>query len=77
MNVLIYLYQKLTQMNVGINICIENFKNIHYSNIFEYSTNVNTPTHSRTNVRIYSYKQILHEQMSNYIHIRKSIRMNV
>ena len=57
MNVLIYLYQKLTQMNVRINICIENFKNIWiYLNIRLVITK---PTHSRTNVRIYSYKQIL------------------
>ena len=38
-----------------------------YSNIFEYSSRFYTITHSPTNVRIYSYKQIWHERMSEYI----------
>ena len=46
-----------------------------YSNIFEYSSRFYTLTHSPTNVRIYSYKQIWHEWMSEYIRKRK-IDMN-
>jgi hypothetical protein len=46
-------------------------KGSHYSNIFEYSSRFYTLTHSPTNVRIYSYKQIWHERMSEYIHKRK------
>ena len=42
-----------------------------YSNIFEYSSRFYTLTHSPTNVRIYSYKQIWHERMSEYIRKRK------
>ena len=42
-----------------------------YSNIFEYSSRFYTLTHSPTNVRIYSYKQIWHERMSEYICKRK------
>ena len=42
-----------------------------YSNIFKYSSRFYTLTHSPTNVRIYSYKQILHERMSEYIRKRK------
>ena len=42
-----------------------------YSNIFEYSSRFYTLTHSPTNVRIYSYKQIWHERMSKYIRKRK------
>ena len=42
-----------------------------YSNIFEYSSRFYTLTHSPTNVRIYSYKQIRHERMSEYIRKRK------
>ena len=42
-----------------------------YSNIFEYSSRFYTLTHSPTNVRIYSYKQIWHERMSDYIRNRK------
>ena len=42
-----------------------------YSNIFEYSTRFYTLTHSPTNVRIYSYKQIWHKRMSEYIRKRK------
>ena len=39
--------------------------------IFEYSSRFYTLTHSPTNVRIYSYKQIWHERMSEYIRKRK------
>ena len=46
-----------------------------YSNIFEYSFWFYTLTHSPTNVRIYSYKQIWHKRMSEYIRKRK-IDMN-
>ena len=42
-----------------------------YSNIFEYSSRFYTLTHSPTNVWIYSYKQIWHERMSEYIRKRK------
>ena len=42
-----------------------------YSNIFEYLSRFYTLTHSPTNVRIYSYKQIWHERMSEYIRKRK------
>ena len=42
-----------------------------YSYIFEYSSRFYTLTHSPTNVRIYSYKQIWHERMSEYIRKRK------
>ena len=42
-----------------------------YSNIFEYSSWFYTLTHSPTNVRIYSYKQIWHKRMSEYIRKRK------
>ena len=42
-----------------------------YSNIFEYSSRFYTLTHSPTNVRIYSSKQIWHERMSEYIRKRK------
>ena len=42
-----------------------------YSNIFEYSSRFYTLTHSPTNVRIYLYKQIWHERMSEYIRKRK------
>ena len=46
-----------------------------YSNIFKYSSRFYTLTHSPTNVWIYSYKQIWHERMSEYIRKRK-IDMN-
>ena len=55
MNVLIYLYQKLTQMNVRINICIENFKNIRIY----------------LNIRLMLTHQHTHGRMSEYIHINK------
>ena len=42
-----------------------------YSNVFEYSSRFYTLTHSPTNVRIYSYKQIWPERMSEYIRKRK------
>ena len=42
-----------------------------YSNIFKYSSRFYTLTHSPTNVRIYLYKQIWHERMSEYIRKRK------
>ena len=46
--------------------------NLHeYLNILEYSSRFYTPTHSPTKVRIYSYNQIWHEQMSEYICKRK------
>ena len=46
--------------------------NLHkYSNIFKYSSRFYTLTRSPTNVRIYSYKQIWPERMSEYIRKRK------
>ena len=41
------------------------------TNIFEYLSIFYTLTHWRTNVRIYSYKQIWYERMSEYIRKRK------
>ena len=56
--------KKFTRTNVWINIC---WKLYEYSNCFKYYN----LTHSGTNIRIYSYKQIWHEWMSEYIHKRK------
>ena len=47
------------------------WKLYEYSNMFEYSSSFYTLTHWRTNVRIYSYKQIWYEWMSEYIRKRK------
>ena len=41
-----------------------------YSNIIEYLSSFCTLSHSRTNVWIYSYKQIWHERISEYTSIR-------
>ena len=45
--------------------------------IFEYSSSFYTLAHWRTNVRIYSYRQIWHERISEYIRIKKITRTNV
>ena len=47
-----------------------------YSNIFEYSSRFYTLKHSPTNVRIYSYKQIWHKRMSEYIRIENWYKLN-
>ena len=83
MNVRIYLYQQ-NYTNEYPNIIILIFfdtnecpnqysywKLHEYSNIFEYSSRFYTLTHLPTNVRIYLYKQIWHERMSEYIRKRK------
>ena len=81
-NVRIYSFF-FTRTNVGINIHRNKFdtnecpnkylywKLYEYSNIFEYSSSFYTLTHWRTNVRIYLYKQIWYERMSDYIRKRK------
>ena len=68
-NVWIYSYKK-----IDWNECPNKYsywKLCEYSNILEYSSSFYTLTHSQTNVRIYSYKQIWHEWISEYIRIRK------
>ena len=69
MNIGIYPYNKF-----DTNECPNKYSNwelYEYSNIFEYSNSSYTLTHSRTNIRIYSYNQIWRERMSEYIRIKK------
>ena len=78
----IFVSKKITRTNIRIysyefvdtNECPNKYsywKWHEYSNVFEYSLRFYTLTHSPTNVRIYSYKQIWHERMSEYIRKRK------
>ena len=68
-NIWIYSYKKFDS-----NECPNKYsywKLCEYSNILEYSSSFYTLTHSRTNVRIYSYKQIWRERISEYICLSK------
>ena len=70
---------KIIRMNIQIysyyffytNECPNKVFVLKIARIFEYSSRFYTITHSPTNVRIYSYKQIWHERMSEYIRKRK------